>query len=876
MNALITLLILTIPPDAPTGDGRAEEVEVYRCDFETATTDRNYDLWPDQWTRKVGPGYPPYLDVEITQDDKRANEPDNNAVELALNGGAAAIFSPMHTFGTDRPMIPIRSQFSYLLQGSLRTEGLRHDVAYLSITLFDRDNKRIATYQSEELREAKEWTNIKVGPITPTESQAMQAVIGLHVRPTGRKADLGGRALFDNLRVTRLPRMTLNCNKLANIFFEPKDIEISCEVSGILEHDPLFRFSLLDHDGKVLAKEEQPLHESIRAQRAEGAQPRGMGLSEVIRWQPPIKSNGFYIVRATLQGRDSILLERDIGLTVLEEQGALVSGPFGWSLPKGEERLEIKQLLALLSQAGVNWVKYPVWSVDYEDARADQIDEFVEYLRAENINMVAVLDQPPARSLTLFSDSGRIPIASVFVDPDLWQPLVDPVMNRLSMKVRWWQLGNDSDTSYVGFPELEARIAEVKHHLEQFGQNVELGFGWDWLHESPQSQQPTWGFISFTEHPPFTQKQLADQLTHEKSETAKNWVTLEPLDRDEYSLEIRIRDLVTRMLAAKIGGADGIFAPDPLNPKFGLVRSDGAPGELYLPWRMTAASSSGAKFIGSIQMPGGSQNFVFARDGEAIMFVWNDQPVTETIFLGHDVGQVDMWGRKSKPGLKGHRQVIQVGRTPTILTGVSEEIAKWRIGFSFDPRPLASVFGQQQITSVRFKNTFKRGIGGQFRLIAPDEWETQRRFELKVPEDGDVYRPFPVVLTSVARTGEQHVRVDFVVSAELDYKFSIYRTMQVGLGDVVIEVETNWTAKGDLEVVQHLINQTDQFVSFDCWLYVPSHPRQRVQVINTARGRNTQKYIIANAKELNGKTLWLRAEEIDGTRVLNYHVKVEQ
>ena len=39
-------------------------------------------------------------------------------------------------------------------------------------------------------------------------------------------------------------------------------------------------------------------------------------------------------------------------------------------------------------------------------------------------------------------------------------------------------------------------------------------------------------------------------------------------------------------------------------------------------------------------------NYVFARNGEAVMVVWNEVPVTETIYLGENVTQVDPWGRR--------------------------------------------------------------------------------------------------------------------------------------------------------------------------------------------------------------------------------------
>jgi hypothetical protein len=47
--------------------------------------------------------------------------------------------------------------------------------------------------------------------------------------------------------------------------------------------------------------------------------------------------------------------------------------------------------------------------------------------------------------------------------------------------------------------------------------------------------------------------------------------------------------------------------------------------------------------------------------------------------------------------------------------------------------------------------------------------------------------------------------------------------------------------------------------------------------VNTpTRTRDVKTYRLQNGKELLGKTLWLRAEEIDGRRVLNYRFVVEE
>jgi hypothetical protein len=52
-------------------------------------------------------------------------------------------------------------------------------------------------------------------------------------------------------------------------------------------------------------------------------------------------------------------------------------------------------------------------------------------------------------------------------------------------------------------------------------------------------------------------------------------------------------------------------------------------------------------------------------------------------------------------------------------------------------------------------------------------------------------------------------------------------------------------------------------------LYIPERGRQSKPIRNLRRGQVMNTYIIPDGAELVGKVLWLRAEEVDGDRVLN-------
>src|SRR5690606_11085399 len=147
----------------------------------------------------------------------------------------------------------------------------------------------------------------------------------------------------------------------------------------------------------------------------------------------------------------------------------------------------------------------------------------------------------------------------------------------------------------------------------------------------------------------------------------------------------------------------------------------------------------------------------------------------------------------------------------------------------------------------------------------PKEWDVEPQItRLRLAAGETIEEEFHVMLGPLASTGPQPVRIDFEIVADRNYRFRVYRTVMVGLEDVTMEITTYLNERGDLVVEQQLENRTDQFVSFNCYLYPPGRRRMRQQVTNLGRGRDTKVYLLPNGTELFGQSLQLRAEEIGG------------
>jgi hypothetical protein len=133
-----------------------------------------------------------------------------------------------------------------------------------------------------------------------------------------------------------------------------------------------------------------------------------------------------------------------------------------------------------------------------------------------------------------------------------------------------------------------------------------------------------------------------------------------------------------------------------------------------------------------------------------------------------------------------------------------------------------------------------------------------------------------LVVPPSASCGREWLRLDFDIQAAEPHQFSVRRQIELGLGDVYLELSTHLNSAGELEVEQRIINRTDERVSFRCHLSVPDRRRMRTQVWKMPPGEDVQTYRLPAGEELIGQMLRLQAEEVGGNRRnLNYTLTAE-
>ena len=841
-------------------------IEVRHFDFEQAE-DADYDKIPDDWSRVKGPGFPHYITAEI---DPAVGDSGKRSLRFDADGGNVTFFSPP---------LPIDFRQSYVLQGTLRTRGLDNDWATISLTFLDSLQRPVAQVDSRRASGTGDWTAIQLGPIVPSDPEARFLVVGCHLRH-GRRLDLGGAVWFDDLWIGRLPRMVLSFLEGEHFFATLDRPVVRCLLSGFERKDLSVELTLSDVFGQRV--DDRSFHVDTAEQKASAPRtpkdpftPFKNKEEELdwepteIRWDIPPQPAGFYRVTATLRRGTIPLLVDHLTLAVISPSPARPTGEFGWSLERIPPDVKLADLADLAARARINWLKYPLWSLEGDSApSSEEFVQFIEALDRYGIALVGLLNDPPDQ-VRKYLTGKQTGASDVFrLSPSRWYPSLEPILANYSMKIKNWQLGGEGDRSFVDVEGLSAMLRNVKVQLDRVGRDVHLGVSWDWMYPEPESAADQLAFVSLSSRPALTDRELAAHLADRGS--IPRWIALSPLPAGPYSISTRASDLVRRMIAAKRAGAGAIFATDLFDSQRGFVNKDGSPTELFLPWRNVSDALSGAQYLGSLVLPSGSSNDVFLRDRQLILAVWNDQATREELYLGRRrVLAVDVWGRRQNVSTERKRHTLEVGPLPVFLFGADENVARWRLATAFTNGKVPSQVGRHQET-VRFRNTFSQGVFGLATLVLPEGWTAEPlSWEFQLAPKETLEQKVLIGLPFNASQGRELLAIDFDLNADRTHRFRVYRPYELGLGDVELEVLSNLTPDGEIEIEQRITNDTDEILTFECILEAPRRKRKKTMVIKLGRGRDIKFYLLPNGEELLGKTLSLRAKQIGGRRILN-------
>jgi hypothetical protein len=829
--------------------------------------DQDFDSQPDEWVRRKGPGFPRYVTTGI---DKTAGVADETSLVFKANSGAATYYSPL---------IPIDQLHTYHFEGRIRTEGMRHDAAMLTVSLLDHARRRIHRVSTRPVMGTHaQWVPVHVGPIDPDDDVRF-AVIGCHLVPgAGEQHDIGGKVWFDDLTLGQLPRMHLESNFIHHFRDGGAPLKVRCEVSGLdAGHRYGMELSLRDDLGNTIHATRETLTadppiDPLTRHLMDYLEPQSVGWE--VKSQPP----GYYSVSAILHRDGEPVEEQHTTMTVLQ----LIDKPrplgeFGWSLSSELGRLERKELPQIAAQAGINWLKYPMWRAIREDdpQAAGEVAEMLDRLNSTGVIPIALLSDPPPAIRSQFSRNWQ-GVSEVFgLSTAFWKNSLEPIVARYSSTIPYWQLGGETDTSFLGLQTLPPTLTTVRDEFRNISLKASIGVTWRW--ETPDPDSPA-AFLSMTAPETMSAETLTKQITSVNNDWQQHWVLIRLSQLPTSSKEDRAAELTRLMIAAKMAGAKHIFVDDVYNPQCGLLHETGAPTELFLPWRTVALALQQTEHLGPVAWPGGSSNAVFVRGHEACVVAWNAVEVTETAYLGERPIECDLWGRQKPlmPDPETREVTFTVGPIPKLFLNCSAPVLKWMLTAKFEVGQARSEYGGHH-DAILIRNPFPQGVSGEVTLDLPPDWEAEPQEWKIAASTGESLRlPLFMRLPPNANLGDQPTTLHFRIDADRPYRFRVNRPYAVGLGDVALEVIDRKLPDGRLEIEQILTNRTapPETLNFRCSLFIPNVRRQRLQVTKLGQGSDHKFYYLPNADQYRGQELWLRLEQDGGRRVMNYRWKL--
>jgi hypothetical protein len=328
---------------------------------------------------------PQYVEVSLGADEDAV---DGQCLAVHVNGGGAHVESPH---------VSVSDSYSYKIEARVSVEDLEYAQAQLRLEFCNNDRDVLQSESSEWFRATDGWQRLDIGPVNAVDPDIRLARVALYVKP-GVRADLQGAVKLDDIWIGRLPRMDVRTNSPFNVYENPNDVVVTCQLSGIQEQDPDILFRLLDASSHTIENDSVKLDARLINERKSKSSDivdsasNKKSYAGTTSWHPPISEHGFYKVAVRMQSERGVLMDKSINIAIVPPLDAAPHGPFGWTLAGDDIPLSNDQLGRLLPRVAVNWVKLPVWYGPTEESLGDELVLLTERLAAQDIEVVGTLD----------------------------------------------------------------------------------------------------------------------------------------------------------------------------------------------------------------------------------------------------------------------------------------------------------------------------------------------------------------------------------------------------------------------------------------------------------------------------------------------------
>ncbi|OHB71095.1 MAG: hypothetical protein A2W23_04445 [Planctomycetes bacterium RBG_16_43_13] len=796
-----------------------QETYDYRQDFEAKGINRPIDGW-DEFH---GEGYPYYNKSKLTFDKNSEQNAHSGKGYLSMNtlGGKAA-------FETDRALIKIDPQKSYLLKGWVKLLGCKSNKAYISIRWLDKLGIFVFEDRTTYVTQATttDWTELLLN-VQEIDKNARWAQICLYFDGP----DVSGTCLFDDITLYSQPMINVTAAVRGNIFQKGESIKFGISAPFLQSGNFTISYSVKNYRGEDIAPAVTTSYDVTK----------GATLSL------DIKETGYYEVILTVSDQKGVIGSKIIPISVIDSHYfskdygrdiGLVVNPYTYS------HTSVPYLIRVLDASRIKLVLMDAPSATkISPPTLAELQKLVGELWSHYVETTAVLAKPPSsyfKNIDVAALEGGF--SSLFALPeDKWSEQMHQLVIPFREYIQNWQIGLEGDNTSRSASITDEILDKVSVVIRKEKEFSSVGIPVDFIHQMEDMKSAKFYAVDTKDitMPEVLASQPAGFTLEGRVNKPKYYTLyLKPLGYGERytAIQRQLTDLVKKCLYAKKGGISDLYVHLEADNIQGLLDSDGVPLAPFLCLRTLNDVLSGTKYEEKHIFSEPIKDMVFKKGSETVIAVWSEAgDVTKEIYLGENVKVIDAVGNvkhinKDKPAIK-------IGAVPIFIVGVNSNLVDTQLSLSFDDG-IIPLRGKPTTKMLTFANNFEVDIKDIHISIAkvPKGWLVKPTdiSERSLPKGGSLTKELTFVLppTEYASTGEVVVDISFV--ADKTYKLKVSKSLRVVPQlDVSISLEegaVTASKRGTLTVK----NLSNRMLDLKAFIRLPALPPLEVNIAHLA------------------------------------------
>ncbi len=873
----IVLLSCSIRTVAQTSSLVDDDRTVHLFDFDERS-DGNLEPIPKYWVPFESGDFPTYTTGTF---DDWAGHNATPSFRLVSQGRNVA-------YRYTGPDTAIRPGNDYLVVGWIQGRQLDH--ARASISAYHMDDHRLPIVSTQRFSrliggdsDDDTWHRVEIYlPAGPPNARTVGLTVWV-VQPgvwdTGAKPtrhisryDVKAEAVFDDIALIRLPRVTIETNVVGNVY-TPNDLhKIIGQVVDTDSARLTARMDVRDVDGFTISSTSVPVVKDGDGPSAD------LDISEL-----PV---GAYEAVLFVETEQRLLAKRSKRFAIVAGSAlreGVRSRSLGVSLSV-DDRAAPEVELAMLNQLGAGALKMPVWSGEAHTPdlmnTGSGIDVLLQGLVRSRVRIVGVLAGAPSELIRTAGAYPRSLMTLLSDEPDKWKDHLVRVYAPYSSIFRSWQIGQDGDPSIMHDERLPNVIANVRQAVNQLNTQAHLTVPIS-LNSLLDVDALAADDLSITIDNTVRHNYIQEHLDSQRQigvDTRTAFVPFTP--NNQGWIRAELPGWCKRIIQTRFAGVETVFVPQPWTTRSNQDEAITEPNEAFVVLHTLVRLVGDAMPGERIAVAPGITALSFYGSKSATLVAWNDHATptgdTHVIQLGEDADTItDMWGRRSElERTSDGRQMLHLTRKPVYIENVDPFLLRIRSGVTIDPPTIDYSLDIHRRT-ITINNPGTAPISGTATLKGPLRWSiSPSRFDFAASPNGNFKQKIEIRFHRDESAGRKTINVHMNLMAERDHKLVI--PVALNLVNEDLDAWGYAIVEGDRLVVRHSVtNKSNETLNLRSSAIAPNQPRQYRNLLSFAPKQTaTVEYHFREWETLKGRRIRLYLREVNGTRIHNVEIHV--